>query len=174
MEIFEDCSFHTGKPGKKETKKNSTKVRTRLNKRMQRIRDLFLVLIQNHKKMNYLQILKETCYPIQEIKGTHEEEYEYDTQEEIEFEEPEKDVDEVSVLLKMHSTQEQVFQFIKTCLSKLIPLEMRGSRHNFSALLKKVWRVISLNRYETIDEEFLVCHIRVKNVSKVFYFIHIL
>ena len=45
-------------------------------------------------------------------------------------------------------THEQVFSFLKGCLSKVISIEMR-SRHNMSVSLTKICRMIVENRFES-------------------------
>jgi hypothetical protein len=170
LEIFEGRGKEKLFRGKGSKVKKSV---SRLDKRMQKARDLFLQLIENHKKFNYSRAINETCGRIVNSDNSNETANDealcdYDTQEEIENEEENEPVesdevkkDKVSVLLKLHSTHEQVFSFLKRCLSKVIPIEMRGSRHNFSVLLKKIWRLIALNRFESFDENFLMKDIRV-------------
>jgi len=56
----------------------------------------------------------------------------------------------VQALLQCYSSAEQVGNFIRNVLARLLPSDLLGSRHNHRKFYEAVFRFIALRRNETV------------------------
>ncbi|CAE1228151.1 TERT [Acanthosepion pharaonis] len=56
----------------------------------------------------------------------------------------------IQMLLDDYVLHKQVYRFLRACLLRLIPVELLGSKHNVTILLKNVKKFISLGKFEKL------------------------